>query len=82
MKTDKLANLAISDTGFIFDPISGHSYSGNEIGIMILNMLKKNKDLPQIVDTLSQEYEVTPEELEKDVIDFIQHLTSYFLIYD
>ena len=36
-------NIAISESGFVFDPTSGESFSLNPIAIEILNMLKEGK---------------------------------------
>ena len=37
-------NIAISETGFIFNPSSGDSYSTNPIGLEIINLMKNNKN--------------------------------------
>ena len=33
-------NIAVSESGFLFDPTSGESYSLNEQGLEILNLMK------------------------------------------
>ena len=37
-------NIAISESGFVFDPDSGDSYSMNPIGLEILTMMKEGKE--------------------------------------
>ncbi len=36
-------NLALSDSGFVFDPSTGDSFSTNPIGLEIIRMLKEGK---------------------------------------
>ena len=37
-------NIAISDSGFIFNPDTGESFTANPIGLEILSMLKDGLD--------------------------------------
>jgi len=36
-------NIALSDSGFIFNPSTGESFSMNPIGLEIITMLKEGK---------------------------------------
>jgi hypothetical protein len=38
-------NIAISESGFIFNPAVGDSYSTNPIGAEIIKMLKESKSV-------------------------------------
>ena len=80
MKIERLTQLAINDSGFIFDPTTGQAYNSNPIGVEIINSLKEGMDIQQIVDLFESEYEVSKNELEVDVMDFVQSLKSYFLV--
>ena len=80
MNTDRLTALAISDAGFIFDPTTGCTYNTNPMGIEIINHLKSGKDISEIMDMIQQDYEVTENELESDVLDFIQSLKNYQVV--
>ncbi|MBN1970143.1 MAG: PqqD family protein [Candidatus Delongbacteria bacterium] len=80
MKKEKLQNLAVSDSGFIFDPITGHSYSTNEVGLEILNLLKKGESVDSIVSTMIEEYDTSRDELLVDIEDFIDTLKNYLLV--
>ena len=42
ISSDRLKQLAMSDTGFIFDPQSGQSFTVNKTGHVVLSMLKNN----------------------------------------
>ncbi|MCD6319111.1 MAG: PqqD family protein [Candidatus Desulfofervidaceae bacterium] len=77
---DKLARLAISEEGFIFDPVSGNSFTTNKTGLFNLKALKEGKGEEEIVQALTEKYETTKEGAEKDVTDFIEQLRYYRLI--
>jgi hypothetical protein len=78
MKLNK--NLAVSETGFIFNPTSGDSFTANEIGADILNLLKEDKSIEDIKSSLVDKYDVDASQLEKDVEDFIVLLRDNNLI--
>ena len=78
MKLNK--NRAVSETGFIFNPTSGDSFTANEIGADILNLLKEDKSIEDIKSSLIDKYDVDASQLEKDVEDFIVLLRDNNLI--
>ncbi|HHE37755.1 MAG TPA: PqqD family peptide modification chaperone [Candidatus Cloacimonetes bacterium] len=80
MNVEKLNSLAISETGFIFDPTSGHSFTTNEVGIEIITLLKAGKEIQEIIEELQEEYAVSENELEIDVMDYIHNLKNYYLV--
>lgn len=69
MKLNK--NLAVSETGFIFNPSTGDSFSANAIGAEVLNLLKEGKELPEVKKALMDKYDVDKTVLEKDIDDFV-----------
>ena len=76
----RLSQLAVSAEGFVFDPTSGESYTVNSSGLLILNGLRENKSPEVIAQELAVDYEVTLEEVEKDILDFRCHLRTYKLL--
>lgn len=78
MKLNK--NLAVSETGFIFNPTSGDSFTANEIGTEIINLMKESKNIADIKNALLDKYDVEGSQLEKDVDDFIVLLRDNNLI--
>ncbi len=80
MNIEKLNNLAISDSGFIFDPATGNSYTTNETGLLILNTIRKGENPSFISDLLTEEYDVSKEEAEHDVMNILEQLRSNNLI--
>ncbi|MBX7183440.1 MAG: PqqD family protein [Bacteroidia bacterium] len=75
MKLNK--NLAVSESGFIFNPGTGDSFSVNPIGAEVLGMLKEDKSPDQIKAVLFEKYEVEKTLLEKDVDDFLTQLKDH-----
>ena len=74
------SRLALNDEGFAFDPTTGDSFMLNETGLVILKGLRERKGNCEIARALAEEYEVTPEDAESDVADFLAHLKSFGLV--
>lgn len=67
---ETVGRLALSDSGFVFDPVTGRSYSVNGTGLAILRLLQKPTGLDEVVADLRQHFEGEPSILERDVIEF------------
>lgn len=73
-------NVAISDSGFIFNPLSGESYSVNPVGREIFSCIKSGKNFEEISESMLEKYNVDKDVLERDFGDFISMLKQYQLI--
>ncbi|HEC41683.1 MAG TPA: HPr-rel-A system PqqD family peptide chaperone [Bacteroides sp.] len=73
-------NIAVSETGFVFDPTSGESYSINSEGQEIMVLLKDGKTAEEISETMCAEYEIDKAGFEKYFYDFIGMLRQFQLI--
>ena len=73
-------NVALSETGFVFDPTSGESYSINQAGQEIMALMKDGKTPKEISETMCGEYEIEPASFEKYFYDFIGMLRQFQLI--
>lgn len=71
---DMLNRLAVSESGFVFDPSSGHNFTVNETGLVLLRLLLKEQRLDQILETLCNEFDADPRDIERDVIEFVSAL--------
>lgn len=67
---DVLRRLAVSESGFVFDPVSGNSFTVNETGLAIIRVLQHDRDLQSITELLQREFDVKPRELERDLLEF------------
>jgi hypothetical protein len=74
------SNLAVSDTGFIFNPSNGDSFSTNAVGAAIFRLLKEGKSFESIKKELLESYEVDPVVFEKDFHDFVAQLQDHYLV--
>jgi len=75
-------NVAISDSGFIFNPGSGDSFSTNPLGLEIINLLKEGNSISDIEKKVAQKYHIDDNTLAKDLEDFIQVLLNNQLAED
>ena len=68
------SNIAVSETGFVFDPTSGESYSINPEGQEILQLLNDGKSAEEITKAMTGEYEIDTASFEKYYYDFMVFL--------
>ena len=69
-----LERLAVSESGFVFDPVSGHSFTLNETGLSILRALQQDRRLDALRADLSAEFDVDAMTLERDLLEFLGSL--------
>ncbi len=73
-----LRRLALSESGFVFDPVTGNSFSTNDSGLALLKLLQAEKDLAAVIEALVSHYEVDSRVAERDVRDFVVLLDKHF----
>ncbi len=73
-------NIAVSDSGFVFNPTTGESFSVNPIGVEIIEMLKKEKTIEEINESLTNRYNADSITIDKDISDFLSLLSQFSLI--
>lgn len=74
--------LAISENGFIFDPTTGESFSTNNEGIEIIQLLNQQKSDEEIKSYFIENYDVDMASFERSYLDFISMLRYFNLIED
>lgn len=67
-------SIAVSENGFIFNPVTGDSFTLNTTGMQIIAMLKTGKTMEHIKEALASEYDVDAMVLERYLEDFIAEL--------
>ncbi|MDP2832895.1 MAG: PqqD family protein [Pseudomonadota bacterium] len=73
------ARLALSNSGFVFDPVSGASYTVNPTGLAVLRALQEGcSRIDDLVRVLGEEFEAPHNVLERDVIEFAGRLRETF----
>jgi hypothetical protein len=73
-------NIALSDSGFIFDPGTGNSFTTNPIGLQMIQLLKQEKTPKEIEVAIRDEYQVDGVTFERDYSDFISVLAKLKLL--
>lgn len=75
-------NIALSDSGFLFNPSTGDSYSINPIGQEIIKYIQNGMTEEEVAEIIVKEYMIDHDSVEKDLYDFRQMLNNYKLIED
>lgn len=75
-------NLSINQNGFVFDPVTGESYTLNPTGLEMLSLLQEGKTREEIRLYYLDHYEVDQWVFEKAYLDFTfllekNHLLSH-----
>jgi len=78
MKINK--NIAVSETGFVFNPGSGESFTVNSSGTELLNLIIKGISYQEISLIFLEKYDTTQSTFDQDYHDFIDMLQQYNLV--
>ncbi len=73
-------NIAISDSGFVFNPTTGDSYSLNQVGKEILQYMGEHKSREEITSLMTATYDIDAPSFEKYFFDFISMLRQFELL--
>jgi len=73
-------NIAISESGFIFNPSTGDSFSTNHLGQDIIRLLQSEIPMDEVIQSVQEKYSVDKQTLEKDLVDFLYMLKTYMII--
>jgi hypothetical protein len=73
-------NIAVSETGFVFNPTTGDSYSINLVGREILGHLRENRSPDEITSMMTSDYDIDPASFEKYFYDFLSMLRQFELL--
>ncbi|ACF14350.1 hypothetical protein Ctha_1894 [Chloroherpeton thalassium ATCC 35110] len=72
-------NLALSKSGFLFDPQTGESFNLNPTGRVIFEMLSAGKSESEIMEILSETYDIDAARLQRHLDDFLMMLRRFNL---
>jgi len=70
----RLKDLAVSETGFVFDPYSGATFSLNASALSLLRGLKEGLDQDELIARLEESFDVTDADLSRDIDEFLELL--------
>lgn len=74
------SNIAISDSGFVFDPSTGESFTFNPTGLEIFRYLKDDKSFDEISEIIIDKYDVDEHSFERYYFDFLSMLKQFQLV--
>lgn len=81
MDSNRLRELAVSDTGFVFDPYSGFTFSVNSTGRFILAQLMTGLDVEAVVRRVREAFETqSSDDPARDVHEFVLMLRENGLL--
>lgn len=75
----RIKDLAISDSGFVFDPFSGGTFTLNETGRVVLQALREGLSESQVVERLHDGFAGVTPKVEEDLRDFLRTMAEYGL---
>ena len=67
-------NIAISETGFVFNPTTGDSFTLNETGRKVIALINEGKTIEQTAKVLKETFDVDDTTLERYLFDFVYDL--------
>ncbi len=73
-------NIAVSESGFLFDSNTGDSFSLNETGKQIVKMFNENKSEEEVRNYFLNNYDVEEGIFENNFYDFINMLQNLNLL--
>ena len=75
-----LRELALSDTGFVFDPYSGSTFTVNESGLCVLQAIKEGGGRDAVLERLRERFEVGQDDLARDLEEFVHVLRQQGIV--
>lgn len=67
-------NIAISETGFVFNPNTGDSFTLNETARKVIALINEGKTIEQTAKILKETFDVDDTTLERYLFDFVYDL--------
>ncbi len=72
-------NIAVSESGFLFDPTTGESFNLNKTGQFLVKLLAEGKTENEATDLVLQKYDVEETTFQRYFDDFLMMLKQYNL---
>lgn len=76
----KLKDLALSDTGFVFDPYSGSTFTANPVAVCMIEGLRKNLTRTQVVEDVEDRFDLLGQDVSRDLDELVQSMRMHGLL--
>ena len=73
-------DIAVSETGFLFDPNTGESFTLNKTGKIIFKLLAEENEPESISKIVQEQYDIDNQTAQRYVDEFIMMLQQFNLI--
>ena len=73
-------NIAISESGFLFLAGTGETFTLNQIGKEIFNLIRSKSSEKEIINSIVNDYDIDKATAHKDFADFISQLKHYSIL--
>ena len=79
--SQRLKDVAVSETGFVFDPLTGLTFSVNATGRFILEQLRRDMDSESIADSIARDFDITDRnDVIRDIKEFFRLLKDHGIV--
>lgn len=76
----RLSDLAISDTGFVFDPYTGSTFTVNATGVSVLSAMKEGLEPASVEARIRERFDARGADVARDVDDFVAALKHHGIL--
>ncbi|MGI4883640.1 MAG: PqqD family protein [Janthinobacterium lividum] len=73
-------DVALSESGFLFNPATGDSFAANPVAAELLALARRGLDGPAARAEILARYDVAPAQLDKDWDDLLAQLRDFQLL--
>ncbi len=80
MKIKIKPDIAISETGLIFNPRTGESFTINPVGMDLIKLIRQGRSPEEIKKIMLDDYDTDAENFDKDYSEFLLLLRGYNLL--
>ncbi len=74
---ETLQRLALNDSGFVFDPESGRSFTANAVGLYVLRFLQNNQSNEDLFTAIEADFDVDRKDAKRDLAEFAAQLRKF-----
>ncbi len=76
----RLGDLALSDTGFAFDPHTGATFTVNATGVCVIQAMKEGLAPGAVAERLRARFDASGADVGRDVDDFVALLQQHGIV--